>query len=159
LILQKLTDTLTCANIRTLQFKYAESDSIDIDNHIWTLSRNHVKAQDGYFLRNIKIVLIDVIPINVMDGLAMSVRVFRSLPAVTEQGVYAAVNLIERIGLIVDLSYKLADCGFNLVIGLPTLFQIRLQQFFFDRRIVDVLQIAEVGIAQIVNEPMQDSIL
>ena len=94
-----------------------------------------------------------------MDGLAMSVRVFRSLPAVTEQGVYAAVNLIERIGLIVDLSYKLADCGFNLVIGIPTLFQIRLQQFFFDRRIIDVFQVAEIGIAQIVNEPMQDSVL
>ena len=159
MILQKLTDTLTCANIRTLQFKYAESDSIDIDNHIWTLSRNHVKAQDGYFLRNIKIVLIDVIPINVMDGLAMSVRVFRSLPAVTEQGVYAAVNLIERIGLVIDLAHKLTDCDLDLVIGISTLFQVRLQQFFFDRRVVDVLQVAEIDIAQIVNEPMQNSVL
>ena len=81
-----------------------------------------------------------------MDGLTMAVHILRSLSAVTEQGVYAAVNLIERIGLIVDLSYKLADCGFNLVIGIPTLFQIRLQQFFFDRRIIDVFQVAEIGI-------------
>ncbi len=94
-----------------------------------------------------------------MDGLAMSVRVLRSLSAITEQGVHAAVDLIERIGLIIYLAHKLTDCGFDLVIGIPTLSQIRLQQFLFDWRVVDVLQVAEIGIAQIVNEPMQDSVL
>ena len=89
----------------------------------------------------------------------MAVRILRSLSAVTEQGVHAAVDLIELIGLVIDLAHKLADCGLDLVIGISALFQIRLQQFFFDRRVVDVLQIAEVGIAQIINEPMQDSVL
>ena len=89
----------------------------------------------------------------------MTVRILHSLSAVTEQGVHAAVDLIERIGLIADLAYKLADRGFDLVIGVSALLQIRLQQFFFDRCVVDVLQVAEIGIAQIVNEPMQDSVL
>ena len=141
------------------QFKHAESDSVDVKHHIGTLPCYLVEAQDGYLLRYEKVVLADIIPINVMDGLAMSVRILRSLSAVTEQGVYAAVNLIERIGLVIDLTHKLADSGLDLVIGVSALFQIRLQQFFFDRCVVDVLQVAEVGIAQIVNEPMQDSVL
>ena len=159
LILQKLADTLTRADIGTFQFKHAERDSIDIKHHIGTLSCYLVEAQDGYLLRYEKVVLTDVIPIDVMDGLAMSVRVHRPLSSVTEQGVHAAVDLIERIGLVIDLAHKLADCGLDLVIGVSALFQIRLQQFFFDRRVVDVLQVAEIGIAQIINEPMQDSVL
>ena len=89
----------------------------------------------------------------------MPVCILRSLSAITEQGVHAAVDLIERVGLVINLANKLTDCGFDLVIGVSALFQIRLEQFFLDRRVVDVLQVAEIGIAQIVNEPMQDSVL
>ena len=59
-----------------------------------------------------------------MNGLAMSIRVLRSLSAVTEQGVHAAIDLIKRIGLVIDLAHKLADCGLDLVIGVSALFQI-----------------------------------
>ena len=62
-----------------------------------------------------------------MDGLAMSVRVLRSLSAVTEQGVHAAVDLIECIGLVVDLAHKFTDRGLNLIFAIPALFQICLQ--------------------------------
>ena len=122
LILQKLTDTLTRAHIGTFQFKHSESDSVDVENYIGTLSCNLIKTQNRHFFSYEEVILADVIPIDVMDSLSMPVRVLRSLSAVTEQGVYAAVNLIERIGLVVDLAHKFADCSLDLVIGVSALF-------------------------------------
>ena len=38
-------------------------------------------------------------------------------------GVHAAVDLIERIGLVIDLAHKLTDCCFDLVIGISRFFR------------------------------------
>jgi len=156
-----LSNALARADIGTLQLKYTHSDAVNVQYQIRPLSCDFVISKDGHFLRYGKIIIVDMIqiPIDIMHGLAMSIGIFRSLPTVAKERINLLVNLIKRISLVIDLAYEFIDGNLNLVIAIPALFQIRFQQLFLDRCVIDILQIAEIGVAKVINQPVKNSIL
>lgn len=123
LILEKLADALASTNAGTFQLEHSESYAVYVYHQVWTLAGFTVRPENGDLFRDIEVVVIRIVPVDIPKR---GTRIVFALHvnAITQQVINILVHLIERIDLIARCAGQLGYGVAYLLFGVTALFKV-----------------------------------